>query len=544
MKTLDETQVRESSRVQAASNGAVRRRAEIEPLYEALKEAGSGSVKRDALLNAFAREGLQTTDPRLAECMARLELLEADAQLSFEEFASIVKPNLEVIRRILSGRAVIPELSTFAAEIHRIYEKTIEDQSGAVASSIPQLSRVDPERYGVSFCTIDGQRLSIGDADTYFSMQSCCKPISYCLALEETDSETVHRHVGCEPSGQSFNELALNDLGLPHNPMINAGAIMCSSMIKPGVPSADRFDHVMEAWRKLSGNARPGFSNAVYLSERQTADRNFAIGYSMREQGAFPSGTDLLDTLEFYFQCCSLEITADSMSIVAATLANGGICPTTGERVFRPETVQKCLSLMYSCGMYDFSGEWAFTVGLPAKSGISGAVMVVVPNVLGLCVWSPRLDQHGNSVRGVSFCRELVRTFNFHNYDNLIGGLHGKMDPRRERVAVQSDDVVALCWAASEGDATAIRRMVARGVAADRADYDGRTALHLAASEGHLEVVEYLLGLGVPLSPRDRWGGTPHDDAIRGGHTEIADLLGREGATSVMAGNGGGNDVH
>ena len=218
---------------------------------------------------------------------------------------------------------------------------------------------------------------------------------------------------------------------------------------------------------------------------------------------------------------------------VAATLANAGICPTTGERVLEPDTVQKCLSLMYSCGMYEFSGEWAFTVGLPAKSGVSGVVMIVVPNVLGLCVWSPRLDAQGNSVRGVEFARELVRVFNFHYYDNLVGGLHGKQDPRIPRNRQQRNVLVDLCWAASEGDLDGLRRLVLQGAEIDAADYDGRTALHLAASEGRDEIVSFLLEQGVNPAPIDRWGGTPLDDARRERHERVARLLESAGATAA-----------
>jgi glutaminase len=307
--------------------------------------------------------------------------------------------------------------------------------------------------------------------------------------------------------------------------MINAGAIMSSALIRPDVPLADRFDHVLEMWRRLAGGARPGFSNSTYLSERRTADRNFALGYFMREHHAFPAGTDLVDTLEFYFQCCSLEMTVETLSVVAATLANGGVCPLTEERVLRPDTVQRVLSLMYSCGMYDFSGEWAFRIGLPAKSGVSGVILVVVPNVMGFATWSPRLDRHGNSVRGIEFCRELVTTFNFHNYDNLVGGLHGKRDPRRRPNQLRRNLLVDLCWAASEGDLNGIRRLLVEGVDLDEADYDGRTALHLAASEGQAHVVEYFIARGASLRPVDRWGHTPVDDARRAGHTGIVGLL-------------------
>jgi glutaminase len=180
--------------------------------------------------------------------------------------------------------------------------------------------------------------------------------------------------------------------------------------------------------------------------------------------------------------------------------------------------------------MYDFSGEFAFSIGLPAKSGVSGALMVVIPNTLGICVWSPRLDSLGNSVRGIEFCKRLVDRYNFHNYDNLVGFVGTKKDPRRRREDVRADTVTALCWAASQGDLPGIQGLVARGVDVNVADYDGRTAIHLAASEGHLLVVEALLARRVLVNPRDRWGNTPLDDAQRAGHAAVVSALEAGGA--------------
>ena len=271
----------------------------------------------------------------------------------------------------------------------------------------------------------------------------------------------MHRHVGREPSGQSFNELALNPQGLPHNPMVNAGAIMTTSLIRPEDDIADRFDHIAATWQRLAAGRRPGFNNAVYLSERQTADRNFALGYSMRESGAFRPGTDLLTTLS-------------------------------------------------SCGMYHFSGEFAFTIGLPAKSGVSGALLLVIPGLMGICVWSPRLDEHGNSARGIEFCSKLVAEYQVHVFDSLVTGRGrtAKRDPRRKKNQTRTEAVVALTWAASQGDLNEVRALIATGVEPGAADYDGRTPLHLAASEGQLEVVRYLLAAGAdPHRPTD--GGAP-----------------------------------
>jgi glutaminase len=498
-------------------------------LFEALREARSDVVTASSILGRLRASGVRDDDPRIAESVRRI-WERASEGMDYDAFATAVRPGLLMLERIITRNLVLPDFQGFSQEIGRLFEQTIENRRGEVADYIPQLGRVDPELYSVSLTTVDGQRLSLGDALTPFCTQSSTKPVHYCLALEEHGEDFVHSRIGCEPSGQSFNELTLDADGRPHNPMINAGAIMSTSMIRPSEPMADRFEYVLNMWSKLAGGMRPGFDNSTYLSERRTADRNFALGYFMREKGGFPEGTDLVETLEFYFQCCSLEVTAELMSVVAATLANGGVCPITGVRVFRPDTVQKCLALMYSCGMYDFSGEWAFRIGLPAKSGVSGVIMVVVPNVMGICTWSPRLDGHGNSVRGIDFFRELVSTFNFHNYDNLIGAISGKKDPRQRESVVQRDLIVDLCWAASEGDVEGIRRLVVQGANLNAADYDGRTPLHLAASEGQPNVISYLVSQGVDPAPIDRWGNTPLEDARRAGHHESISILeGTEG---------------
>jgi glutaminase len=180
--------------------------------------------------------------------------------------------------------------------------------------------------------------------------------------------------------------------------------------------------------------------------------------------------------------------------------------------------------------MYDFSGEFAFTIGLPAKSGVSGAIMVIVPNTAGFCIYSPKLDKLGNSVRGLAFCKELVSTYNFHTFDSLTVGLNKKKDPRQRRNEATISYIVRLCWAASEGDLSEIQNIVAQGIDLNSADYDGRTALHLAASEGHLHIIEYLIAQQVNLSPKDRWGGTPLSDATKGNHTALAQLLRQHGA--------------
>lgn len=490
------------------------------------KEEQGGLVAKQVLIDAFVQSGFLEDDPRAKSLFNSLR--QAPELIDETTFQSLVELSPALVEQVLTGQLAIPQFQDFTATLSAIFETVSTNCSGKLADYIPQLERVDPEKFAMSLCTVDGQRFAIGDSDDYFCVQSCSKPITYCLALEE-HGDRVHKYVGAEPSGKTFNELTLNAKGQPHNPMINAGAIMCGSLIKQGKPPSDRFDYVMKQWKDLAGGMKVGFDNAVYLSERQTADRNFALGYFMREKRAFPEGVDLHDALEFYFQCCSIEVTTKAMSVIAATLANGGICPITGLRVFRPDNVKNCLSLMSSCGMYDFSGEFAFRVGIPAKSGVSGAILLVIPNVLGMAVWSPRLDELGNSVRGVDFCRSLVEKFKFHTFDSMLGLTDDRIDPRRNIYESRLSGVVAFCWAASEDDVAEMRRLTARGLSPAVSDYDGRTALHLAASEGKVAALRYLLSLGVPVDPVDRWGNTPLDDAIRQGHDNIVSILSEYG---------------
>jgi glutaminase len=495
-------------------------------LFDSFNPDKDGRISPLEVLNRLERCGLRTDDPRIAGALAGLAG-GASLQINFAQFKALARRGSSLIRRAVEGNLAVPDFATLTADIARMHEELLLVRSGSVADHIPQLKRVDPDQLAIALCTVDGQRFAAGDATTAFCLQSVSKTVSYCLALDEHGADAVHRHVGREPSGQSFNELALNPKGLPHNPMVNAGAIMTTSLIRPGEDIADRFDLVADTWRRLCGDRRPGFDNAVYLSERQTADRNFALGYSMRESGAFAPCTDLVQTLEFYFQGCSIEADAQMLAIAAASLANAGVCPLTDDPVFTPGTVQSCLSLMSSCGMYDFSGEFAFTIGLPAKSGVSGALMLVVPGLMGICVWSPRLDEHGNSVRGIEFCRKLVAEYNVHVFDSLVTGCGrtSKRDPRRKKNQTQTEAVVALTWAASQGDLNEVRALIATGVEPGTADYDGRTPLHLAAAEGQLDVVRYLLAAGADPQPVDRWGGTPLSDAQGSGHAAIAALL-------------------
>uniref|UniRef100_A0A4W5P7N1 glutaminase n=1 Tax=Hucho hucho TaxID=62062 RepID=A0A4W5P7N1_9TELE len=408
---------------------------EVEDMLFYTITEGQKQVPVSHFISALKRTGLNVSDPRLKNCMDKLQRSVSesfhDVMMDRELFHKCVGGNIVLLIQAFRKKFIIPEFDSFVSKIDQIYNTVQKNHNGHVAVYIPHLAKFSPDLWGVSLCTVDGQRHSIGDTKEPFCLQSCVKPLEYAVAIHEAGTEKVHRYVGMEPSGLKFNKLYLDEEDKPHNPMVNAGAIVISSLIKPGSNKAEKFDYMMDFIKKMAGREYVGFSNATFQSEKETGDRNFAIGYYLKEKKCFPTGAEMIDALDFYFQLCSIEVTCESGSVMAATLAHGGICPITGERVLSAEAVRNTLSLMHSCGMYDFSGQMAFHVGLPAKSGVSGAVLLVVPNVMGVMCWSPPLDKVGNSVRGIHFCQELVSSFNFHNYDNLRH-LVKKQDPRRQ----------------------------------------------------------------------------------------------------------------
>ncbi|KAG7503265.1 glutaminase kidney isoform, mitochondrial-like isoform X1 [Solea senegalensis] len=528
---LEEQLKKDDKASEAASEK--RRNAGILPSLEDLLfytvAEGQETITAHKFLSALKTTGLRTGDPRLKECMDTLkETLQNTPDgmtLDRQQFKKCVQSNIVLLTQAFRKKFVIPDFQSFTSHIDELYENAKNLLEGQVADYIPQLAKFSPDLWAVSLCTVDGQRHTVGDTKVPFCLQSCVKPLKYAVAVHDHGTEYVHSFIGKEPSGLRFNKLFLNDDDKPHNPMVNAGAIVCTSLIEQSTSTAEKFDYIMNYLKDMAGNEYVGFSNATFQSERESGDRNFAIGYYLKEKKCFPEGTDMTSVLDLYFQLCSIEVTCESASVMAATLANGGICPITGERVLSPEAVRNTLSLMHSCGMYDFSGQFAFHVGLPAKSGVSGGILLVVPNVMGIMCWSPPLDKLGNSVRGIQFCTDLVELFNFHNYDNLRH-FAKKYDPRREGGEQRVKSVINLLFAAYTGDVSALRRFALSSMDMEQRDYDSRTALHVAAAEGHTEVVRFLLeACKVNPVPRDRWGNTPMDEAVHFGHQDVITFL-------------------
>uniref|UniRef100_A0A1I8BIG9 glutaminase n=1 Tax=Meloidogyne hapla TaxID=6305 RepID=A0A1I8BIG9_MELHA len=483
------------------------------------------------LIIVLKNHGLQKNDPRFAPMMRKISEIENEKEeksneardpkhwkLSKNDFKRVISESMSLIVQTIQGDLIVPAWGHFTKIIKEIYEECKPITEGKVANYIPQLARVSPDNWGVAICTADGQRHSFGNSNIPFCVQSVSKAFNYGIAASEMGAEYVHKYVGQEPSGRLFNEICLDSNNKPHNPMVNSGAIIVTSLIQNKLDMADRFEHMINEYRKISGGEYVGFNNAVFLSEMNTADRNFALAYFMKENGCFPPGTgSLKEALDFYFQLCSLEVTCEGMAVRNKNL-NGNIFEIfIGYGLY-----------FGKWGMYDYSGQFAFHVGLPAKSGVSGVMIVVVPNIMGIALWSPALDKMGNSVRGVEFCKRLIQRFNFHNYDSLVHSESPKFDPRARVGEREKAAVVSLLFAAKAADLNTIRRMYMQKVDLEMADYDKRTALHLAASEGHFDVALFLLEIGkVKPDPKDRWNRTPLDDARSAKHTSVALLLER-----------------
>nr|WSW70987.1 glutaminase A [Streptomyces sp. NBC_00995] len=279
-------------------------------------------------------------------------------------------------------------------ELHSRYAGVGE---GRPADYIPQLALADPRTFGLALVSMDGHRYSTGDAGVPFTVQSVSKPFVYALALSLLGLDEVSRWVNAEPSGEAFNAISLERAtGRPANAMVNAGAIVTTALV-PDTPVAPRFGRVLDCLSRFAGR-RLDVDEEVYASESATGDRNRALAYLIRSTGPLP--VDPVAAVETYFRQCSVRVTALDLAAMAATLANGGVNPLTGDRVVAEPVAAQVLAVMATCGMYDASGDWLLRVGLPAKSGVSGGLIAAGPARFGLAAYSPPLDPAGTSVRG------------------------------------------------------------------------------------------------------------------------------------------------
>lgn len=303
---------------------------------------------------------------------------------------------------------MIEDIADTLATVHDRYRVLNE---GEVASYIPELAKADPDTFSIAITLVDGTTHAVGDTGARFTLQSVSKPLVFGQALHIVGRALTVSLTGVEPTGGAFSSMVgLDEIGKPLNPMVNAGAIVTCSLM-PGRTLEERFAHVADAVSKYTGEGCE-VDEAVYESERRSGDRNRALGYLLKDKGTIEG--DVEQTLDLYFRSCSVLSSAQGLANAAATLANYGVNPVTNERVIEDTYIKDVLVVMLMNGMYNYAGRWAYEVGIPAKSGVSGAIMAVVPGVMGIGVYSPRLDEYGNSTRGLAVCREIVRRNNLH----------------------------------------------------------------------------------------------------------------------------------
>jgi len=313
-------------------------------------------------------------------------------------------------------KAAAAPLRDVLRELHARYAANDE---GKVADYIPELAKADRRWFGMAVATTDGQVFEVGDCKQLFTIQSISKPFVYGLALEDHGLEHVLSKVGVEPTGEAFNAIVLDEASnRPFNPMVNAGAIATADLVK-GKDFPERVGRLLAMFGRFCGR-EVYIDNSVFMSERLTGHRNRAIGHLMLNFGMVSD--QISDSLELYFQQCSVLVSCRDLAIMGATLANGGINPLTGERAIEQQYVKYLLSIMLSCGMYDYAGEWAYRVGIPSKSGVGGGIAGVIPGQFGIGTFSPPLDKKGNSVRGILAFQELSQRFGLHSFESGFAG--------------------------------------------------------------------------------------------------------------------------
>lgn len=282
---------------------------------------------------------------------------------------------------------------------------------GAVATYIPELAKANPAHCAIAIATADGALYAVGDADQDFTIQSVSKPFLYGCMLDELGRERVLKRVGVEPTGDAFNAMRFDEVNnRPMNPMVNAGAIGVAAMVS-GRSAPARIEAVRAHFSRFAGRAL-AIDDKVMRSEQETGDRNRAIAAAMHKNGMMDGAPS--EVLDVYFAQCSVLVTCRDLALMGAVLANDGVHPITGERVLKSESVCDVLTVMNTCGMYNYAGEWAYEIGMPAKSGVSGSIVAVIPGQAAIAVFSPPIDPNGNSLRAIAACKRMAQDFGLH----------------------------------------------------------------------------------------------------------------------------------
>ncbi|MFT5235489.1 MAG: glutaminase [Shewanella sp.] len=303
-------------------------------------------------------------------------------------------------------------MSSLNANIEAAMKQAVENckdnKGGENASYIPFLASVPSELIGLAFVSVTGEVIKFQDADYKYALESISKVLTLSLALEQSGADAIHTKVGAEPTGLPFNSVMALELhqGMPLTPLVNAGAMATVSMIE-AADKEQRWNKILNFQSELT-NSKIELSDEVNQSEQTTNEHNRAIAYLLQSSGRMYS--DPMEACDVYTRQCSTLINSVELATVGATLANGGVNPLSGKQLIKTENIPHILAEMVMEGLYDVSGDWAYDVGLPGKSGVGGGLLTVIPNVGGIAAFSPRLDPYGNSVRGQQMIKHVART--------------------------------------------------------------------------------------------------------------------------------------
>jgi len=296
------------------------------------------------------------------------------------------------------------------------YEKFKDDKSGKNADYIPELAKVPSELFGVVIVTAKGTVVTAGDVDYAFSIQSVSKPFTAALVMQQQGDQAIKDKIGVEPTGLKFNAILATQI-IPEvsvNPLVNSGAIASVSMVQ-AKDAKERFARILGFFNDLSG-AKLTVIESVYKSEAATNQRNRAHGYILAASERIYS--DPMEAVDVYTRQCSIGVTAKQLGIMGATLANNGVNPVTGKRVLDAKYVRKVLAIMMMAGFYNESGAWAYSTGLPAKTGVGGGIVAIVPGQMAIVGFSPRVNDPGNSIRSAKAITHIVNELGL----NLFSG--------------------------------------------------------------------------------------------------------------------------
>lgn len=470
-------------------------------IFDIFADYRSKLVDRKEFLQAVSRTGLCIDqDPRLAS-MRQLASDGDQQQLNLEQLKRYIVPCLDVLFRALSGLFEIPDFEIF----------------GETCQSALQACTKVPVPEMVALCTVDGQQWAHGDVD---SSKVCLQELAHCvnyLIARDHLGAKVHDYIGREYSGSPGNAFVLTDDKRPHNPLVDVGGMQSTSLIQPTLKNTERYQFIFSKVRRMAASLPVHFSNDMYSLLKDNVYRSQSMAFFMKE---FIPDFNAKETLNLYFQIYSIEMSLRTLSVFAATIANFGVCPMTGEKIFDEESVRDLLANMYVAGVDVLSGEFAFKVGFPAKSALSGVVMLIIPGVLGLCTLEevPK-NAKLSDIHALEFYQILCYRCPFgtkaalpaHSFSrNCPVVTELRYDPLRLQVTVRAQIFARLVHLIVNSEVDITDHLLEYGtLPLHLKDFLGRTLLHHAAMKGHLKNMTILIQYGAKKDALDVFGRTP-----------------------------------